>query len=201
MAAIALLAAACQGQVSREPPVHPNLNMDFQHRVDPQEAEPFFEDQRGARIPPEGTVATTLAADDVHLQADDHLYRGIVNGAFATSLPASVALNAETLARGQERYGIYCTVCHGATGVGNGIAVARGVQQPPSYHEQRLREQPVGYIYSVITNGIRTMSPYKAQIPAEDRWLIAAYVKALQVSQQAPIALVPSDVAASKGWR
>lgn len=208
--AVSLGLLGCQGQTSRLPPVHPQLNMDFQERVDPQEKEEFFADGRGMRLPPEGTVAVAvemtpngvqMAEDDVHLQADPHLYQGIVGDKFATALPAGIELTEATLARGEERYGIYCTVCHAGTGDGNSIAVQRGLLQPPSYHEQRLREKPVGYFYSVITNGIRSMSPYKSHIPVEDRWLIAAYVKALQVSQQAPIAMVPGKVATEKGWR
>jgi mono/diheme cytochrome c family protein len=191
---------ACQGQPSRSAPVHLNLNMDFQARLDPQTQSAVFPDGRTMRVPPAGTVATSLAADDHHLQSDDHMYRGIAGGQWATALPTGMKLDSDLLDRGQERYDIYCTPCHDSTGSGAGIAVTRGLLVPPSYHEQRLREMPVGYFYSVITHGVRTMMPYAAQIPVEDRWAIAAYVKALQVSQVADVGKVPADVAAQNGW-
>ncbi|MDT7604739.1 MAG: hypothetical protein QOF61_2736 [Acidobacteriota bacterium] len=92
----------------------------------------------------------------------------------------------EVLDRGQERYQIYCSMCHGLTGYGDGMIVRRGFRRPPSYHDDRLRSEPVGHFFDVITNGWGAMPDYAAQIPPEDRWAIIAYIRALQLSQQAP---------------
>jgi mono/diheme cytochrome c family protein len=92
----------------------------------------------------------------------------------------------EVLDRGQERYQIFCSECHGLTGYGDGMIVRRGYRRPPSYHDDRLRNEPVGHFFDVVTNGWGAMPDYAAQIPPEDRWAIIAYVRALQLSQQAP---------------
>jgi mono/diheme cytochrome c family protein len=92
----------------------------------------------------------------------------------------------DVLNRGQERYQIYCSMCHGMTGYGDGMIVRRGFRRPPSYHDDRLRSEPVGHFFDVITNGWGAMPDYAAQIPPEDRWAIIAYIRALQLSQQAP---------------
>jgi len=99
----------------------------------------------------------------------------------ATDFPFPVT--AEVINRGQERYRIFCVMCHGETGAGDGMIVRRGFRQPPTYHEERLRQAPVGYLFRVITEGYGAMSPYRAQIPVQDRWAIAAYIRALQLSQ------------------
>src|SRR5271157_1460140 len=98
---------------------------------------------------------------------------------------------AEVMARGQQRYNIYCSPCHGEAGDGNGMIVQRGYKRPPSYHIDRLRKAPLGYFFDVMTNGFGAMPDYSAQVPAKDRWAIAAYIRALQLSQNAS----PSDVA------
>ena len=92
-------------------------------------------------------------------------------------------VTAEVITRGQERYRIFCAMCHGDTGVGDGMIVRRGFRQPPSYHEDRLRQARVGYFFRVITEGYGAMPPYNAQVPVQDRWAIAAYIRALQLSQ------------------
>ena len=89
----------------------------------------------------------------------------------------------EVVRRGQERFNIFCSMCHGPTGQGDGMIVRRGYRQPPSYHEDRLRRAPVGYFFRVMTEGFGAMPPYKAQVPVQDRWAIAAYIRALQLSQ------------------
>ncbi len=109
----------------------------------------------------------------------------------ATMFPFPVT--ADLLKRGQERYGIYCAMCHGATGYGDGMIVRRGYRRPPSYHDDRLRQAPVGHFFDVITNGWGAMPDYAAQIPAQDRWAIIAYVRALQLSQQVPQGEVPPE--------
>lgn len=192
---LSAMVAGCRGQLSESPPVHLNLNMDFQTKVGPQAADDFFPDKRGMRLPPAGTIAYG------HLKADDHYHRGKTGGAFATSLPSQIPLTKELLVRGQERFGIYCVPCHDAAGTGNGIVTKRGMLPPTSYHDPRLLQEPVGYVYDVITNGKRTMLPYAGQIGTDDRWAIAAYVKALQVSRQGGPEDVPAEVSSAKGWR
>ncbi len=91
----------------------------------------------------------------------------------------------QSLARGRERFNIYCAVCHGATGDGNGMIVQRGFPQPPSFHDQRLRDAPAGHFVDVITNGYGVMYSYASRVAPEDRWAIAAYIRALQLSQHA----------------
>jgi mono/diheme cytochrome c family protein len=100
----------------------------------------------------------------------------------------------EVLDRGQERYQIYCSMCHGLTGYGDGMIVRRGFRRPPSYHDDRLRAEPVGHFFDVITNGWGAMPDYAAQIPPEDRWAIIAYLRALQLSQQVPASQVSPEL-------
>ena len=97
------------------------------------------------------------------------------------------------MARGQERFNVFCAPCHGRTGSGNGMVVQRGFRAPPSYHEERLRNAPVGYFFDVMTNGFGAMQDYAAQVPVADRWAIAAYIRALQLSQRATVDDVPAD--------
>ena len=96
------------------------------------------------------------------------------------------------MARGQERFDIYCSPCHGRTGEGDGMVVRRGYRRPPSFHEDRLRDAPVGHFFDVITNGFGAMPDYAAQITAADRWAIVAYIRALQLSEHATLADVPA---------
>jgi mono/diheme cytochrome c family protein len=103
---------------------------------------------------------------------------------FATEFPAPV--NEATLARGRERFNIYCAVCHGRTGYGNGVIWRRGYAKPPSYHDERLRTMPVGRMFDVVTHGFGAMPDYAEQIPVDDRWAIVAYIRALQYSQNVP---------------
>jgi len=104
------------------------------------------------------------------------------------------ALTAEDLDRGQERFGIYCAMCHGATGFGDGMIVRRGFRRPPSLHDDRLRGETLGHFFDVITNGWGAMPDYAQQIPVEDRWRIIAYIRALQLSQNTPVADVPENL-------
>ena len=110
---------------------------------------------------------------------------------FVTEIPMEIT--ATDLDRGQERFNIYCAVCHGRTGDGLGMIVRRGFRRPPSYHEERLRQAPVGYFFDVITIGYGTMPDYASQITPADRWRIIAYVRALQLSQHATLDDVPPD--------
>ncbi len=104
-------------------------------------------------------------------------------------MPFPVTL--DVLARGQQRFNIYCAPCHSRLGDGNGMIVQRGYRQPPSYHTDRLRKAPLGYFFDVITHGFGAMPDYASQIPPSDRWCIVAYVRALQLSQDATQAAVP----------
>jgi mono/diheme cytochrome c family protein len=100
----------------------------------------------------------------------------------------------ELLERGRERYAIFCTPCHGIQGDGNGMVAMRGMKHPPSFHDERLRRDPSGYFYDVITNGFGAMYPYSAQIPPRDRWAIVAYLRALQLSRNAHVGELPADL-------
>jgi mono/diheme cytochrome c family protein len=146
-------------------------------------ASDFFADGSSARPLVPGTVARG------QLHEDAHLYQGLVDGKPAETFP--FPMTAEVLRRGHERYGIYCTPCHDALGTGNGMVVQRGFKQPPSYHIDRLRQAPPGYFFDVMTKGFGTMPGYAAQVKPEDRWAIAGYIRALQLSQNATINDVP----------
>jgi mono/diheme cytochrome c family protein len=105
----------------------------------------------------------------------------------------------EVILRGQERFNIYCTPCHDRTGGGNGMVTTRGFRHPPSYHIDRLVQAPVGHFYDVMTNGLGAMPDYAAQVEPKDRWAIAAYIRTLQLSQQATINDVPAEARAQMG--
>jgi hypothetical protein len=177
MLAAALLASGCARR----------MDMYDQPKVKPLDATTFFADGRASREPPPGTIARGWLRDD------RHLYTGMVDDttlARTFPLPVTRAL----LERGRQRYAIYCTPCHDHVGSGRGMVVRRGFKQPPSFHQDRLRDAPVGYLFDVMTNGFGTMSGYASQVPVQDRWAIAAYIRALQLSQNVKVAdLGPAD--------
>ena len=144
----------------------------------------FFADHRQARPLPAGTVARGF------LQEDSRVFAGKVGNALVTEFPFPV--DAALLARGRERFDIFCSPCHDRTGSGGGMVVKRGYRAPPSFHIERLREAPVGHFFDVITNGFGVMPDYSVQIDVSDRWAIVAYVRALQLSQYAPVAAMSS---------
>ena len=146
----------------------------------------FYADKRSARPLVEGTVAR------VKDRKDDYYYTGKVGSEDGNFMPFPVT--AQVLQRGQQRVNIYCAPCHGETGDGNGMIVQRGLKRPPSYHNERLRKAPIGYFFDVMTNGFGVMLDYSQQVKPEDRWAIAAYIRALQLSQGATRA----DVAGQK---
>ena len=154
-------------------------------RYEPLEASAFFTDGRSARM----LVANTVARGT--LREDEHLYQGTIGGQLTDTFPMPVT--PELMARGRERFNVFCSPCHGRTGQGNGIVVQRGFRAPPSFHQERLRRAPVGYYVNVETNGFGAMSDYAAQVPVEDRWAIAAYIRALQFSQRTTVDEVPAD--------
>lgn len=145
----------------------------------------FYASNRSERPLVRGTVARG------QLREDTLLYTGMVDGHEANEFPYPVT--EEMVQRGQQRFNIYCSPCHGRTGRGDGMIVRRGFHQPPSYFEARLMNAPVGHFFDVITNGFGAMQDYKAQVPVRDRWAIAAYIRALQLSEHATIADVPPD--------
>ena len=154
-------------------------------RYEAFEASDTFADKRASRVAPAGTVARGW------LREDEALYTGKVNGQPIDTFP--FAITRADLERGQQRFNIYCTPCHGRLGDGNGMVVQRGLRQAASFHQDRLREERPGYFFDVITNGFGAMPDYATQIPVQDRWLIVAYVKALQLSQHATVEDVPAD--------
>ncbi len=161
------------------------LDMQVQPRVNPLAKSDFFPDQRSARPPVEGTVARG------QLHEDTYFYTGKIGNTPGDYMPFPVTK--EVLERGRERYNIFCAPCHSRVGNGNGFVPSRGfARKPPSYHIPRLQKAPVGYFYDVITEGFGIMPDYSSQIPPRDRWNIVAYVRALQLSQNATVADVPA---------
>jgi len=160
-------------------------DMHDQPKYVPLRQSPFFGDERSARPLVAGTVARG------HLNDDVLLHTGKIGSADATVFPFDV--DERTMARGRERFDIYCSPCHGRTGQGDGMVVRRGFRRPPTFHQDRLRNAPVGQLFDVISNGFGAMPDYASQIRAEDRWAIIAYVRALQLSEHALLADVPAD--------
>jgi mono/diheme cytochrome c family protein len=159
-------------------------DMQNQPKFIPLRENSFYPDGRSARPQIEGTIARG------QLEDDPLLYTGKVDGKEANQFP--FAIGAPELARGRERYNIYCSPCHSQLGDGNGMIVQRGFKRPPSYFEPRLLKAPVGHFFNVMTNGWGSMGDYSAQIPVADRWRIAAYIRALQLSQTATSGDVPA---------
>lgn len=151
----------------------------------PLERSDFFQDNRMASRPlPAHTVARG------QLEEDEAFYTGKIGTNFVASFP--MPMTHDVLLRGQERFNIYCAPCHGQTGDGHGMIPQRGYPAPPSYHIDRLRQVPVGYFFDVITRGYGVMYSYAARVEPADRWAIAAYIRALQLSRDANISDVPA---------
>src|SRR5579863_9064990 len=160
-------------------------DMHNQPRFKPLSKSDFYPDQRSARPPVEGTVARGQLYDDTYF------YTGKVGNNPGDVMPFPVTK--QVLERGRERYNIFCAACHSRLGDGNGFVPSRGfARKPPSFHIVRLQKAPVGYFYDVITEGFGIMPDYASQIPPQDRWDIVAYVRALQLSQNATLADVPA---------
>jgi mono/diheme cytochrome c family protein len=157
-------------------------DMHDQPRFKPLAESDFYADLRSSRAPVEGTVARG------DLREDSYFYTGKIGANPGDYMPAEVPVNEETLARGRERFNIYCAPCHSRVGDGNGMLPQRGYRHPPSYHQDRLRKAPLGYFFDVMTNGFGAMPDYAMQITPEDRWKIVAYIRALQLSQNATAA-------------
>jgi mono/diheme cytochrome c family protein len=198
--------AGFRGQKGKKPPIEIFPDMDHQPKVKAQVPSKFYADNRGNRIPVAGTVPLGYQMPvskenpfpeegkyrSVRFSAGtDYLNTGRFDELWGTGIPMPVT--AELMQRGKERYTIYCAVCHGAGGGGNGIAGQYGLVAIASYHQDRLREMADGEIFNTITHGKNTMLGYGASIPVNDRWAIVAYVRALQLAQTATIADVPAD--------
>ena len=196
MTALALLPFACvfraRNGTSPLPRVHLIQGMDNQPRFKSQQVNPLFADTREERPPVAGTIARG------RLPAEDGFRQGVRDGRWIETFPLPIT---KTLVhRGQERFNIYCTPCHGLAGYGDGIVAIRadrlqeGTWVPPSsLHAATVVVRSVGHLYNTITNGIRTMPSYGSQIPEADRWAIVAYVRALQLSQRAPVAMLDAE--------
>lgn len=193
IAVLGLAVAGCRGQTSADAPIVPIRNMFDQPRYDMQSESAYFADGRTMRPPVDGAIAREQEIDPEIATGRSE------DGSYVLTIPAAVERaarigpsrpgaavvtgKAALLARGQERFDIYCAPCHSRVGDGQGIIVKRGMQPPPSFHTDRIRHMPDGQVFATISNGIRVMPPYKAQIPVQDRWAIVAYLRALQISQ------------------
>jgi mono/diheme cytochrome c family protein len=153
-------------------------------RYEAYEKSEFFGDARSMRP----QVADTVARGQ--LREDAALFTGKVGTALVAGIP--LPITGQLVHRGRQRFDIFCSPCHGRAGLGDGMVVRRGYRVPPSLHVDRLRAQPDGYFYDVITNGFGVMPDYASQIPVADRWAIVAYVRALQLSQHAPLSMLPA---------
>ena len=189
-----LVFARMRATPSPNRPIHIFWDMDFQPKYKAQAPNPLFADGRAMRPPVQGSVARGES------YVDTHMYEGVVDGQWATALPASMKLDQATLERGQQRFNIYCSACHGYAGYGDGAVNQRAMElvsnvngpvngtqwvAAKSLHDETTRIQPMGQIFNTATHGIRNMAGYGSQISVADRWAIAAYVKALQFSQDA----------------
>lgn len=172
-AVFGVCAAGCNEELLRQ-------DMANQPKNKPLSASDFFGDGRSERPLIENTVAHGSIANDEFVIPKD-----------SNAFPLPV--DAKLLERGEDRYKIYCTPCHGLQGDGNGMIVMRGMKRPPSYQIDRLRQSPNGYYYDVITNGFGAMYGYSAQIQPKDRWAIIAYLRALQLSRNARAADLPES--------
>ncbi|HYI96922.1 MAG TPA: cytochrome c [Bryobacteraceae bacterium] len=195
-----VLLAGCATQSSRNTPVTIIPDMDYQERYEPQgdrtfyksrsekedlEKHPIFGDNRASRRPVEGTIARGTLVED------DGFATGVVDNMYIGRNPLKV--DAELLAHGQRRFNTYCSPCHDRTGQGRGLVGQRAVWIPTNLHEPRVKDMNDGEIFNVVTNGRRSMPPYRFQVVDRDRWAIVAYVRALQRATTGTVAEVPED--------
>ena len=179
-----------RGSHFRKPSLYIFPDMEWQLKLRPQKANSFFTNGLSSQYHLPGTIArsTPLAtpAGSVYPFEDSPVNTGQVTGTTNFIENNPLPITAELLKRGQQRFTINCSPCHGALGDGNGIIPQRGYRHPPSYHIERLRKAPLGYFFDVMTNGFGQMSSYATQVPPDDRWAIVAWVKTLQASQNMP---------------
>ncbi len=183
------LTGCFRGQPSEKPPIHMNPNMDTQEKYKPQSRSAFFTDEATMREPVPGTVARGL------LKTNKPYYTGRnEDSSYVTVNP--VKLTEAVMQRGQARFNIYCSPCHSRIGDGKGIITAKKYNYPippANFHEAKYLTMPDGQIFEAISNGIRNMPSYKHQVPVRDRWCIIHYVRALQLSEHAPLSDVPAN--------
>lgn len=197
-----IIAAQARAHTSPNLPINMIQDMDLQAKFMAQSQNELFADKRSQRPQITGTVANGEA------YLDTHFNEGVVAGQWATTTPAQLPLTLALVQRGQERFNIYCTPCHGYSGSGDGTVNQRALElvsnvdgpvngtvwvAAKSVHDATVTMQPMGQLFNTVTNGIRNMAGYGSQIPIEDRWAIVAYVRALQRSQNASINDVPAD--------
>ena len=161
-------------------------DMHDQPKFFPQRGTSFYADGRSVRPQVENTVARN------QLHEDSYFFTGLQNGKEGDGVPAELTLNAEMIERGQERYNVYCTPCHSRVGNGDGMIVQRGYRPAGNFHTDRLRNAPLGHFFAVMSNGYGAMPDYASQLTPEDRWAVAVYVRALQLSQNAKQGDVPA---------
>jgi mono/diheme cytochrome c family protein len=171
LALVLLALTACRQKMANQP------------RYDPLEPSDFFSDGMSARPRLPGTVARG------EIDVNSFLASGKINGAEGDGFPFTVT--PAVMNRGQERFNIYCSECHGRVGDGNGMIPSRGFRRPPSFHTEALRTAKTGHFFDVMTNGFGAMPPYAVQVPPSDRWAIVAYIRALQLSRHATLAEAP----------
>jgi mono/diheme cytochrome c family protein len=184
--------AGKRGSISRRPPIELFPDMNRQPRLRPQVPDTFFADGRASRVP----VAGTIAQEDLHYQ-DLPVNTGRIPGTtnFVETIP--VAVTAELMARGQQRFNINCSPCHGAQGDGNGVVKKLGLATVANLHDKRIVELADGEIFNTITYGKSTMGPYGANVTVEDRWAIISYLRALQLSRLGNVDDVPESMRSS----
>ena len=176
-----------RGKMSRKPPIEVFSDMDRQPKIRPQTPSSFFADGRASRLPVEGTVAR-----GAHY-LDEPMNTGLVTGTTNYVAVNPVKITEQVMARGRQRFEIYCSPCHGLQGDGNGVVKNFGLATTRSLHEPRIVQMGDGEIFNVITHGRNTMGAYGPQVPVEDRWAIVAYVRALQLAQLGQPADLPAD--------
>jgi len=182
-----MLIAGKRGDISRKPPIEVFPDMDRMPKLRPQAHNSFFADGMSSQLPVPGTVARGSAYQDIPANT------GKITGTTNWVLNIPVPVTEQLLARGQQRYGIYCAVCHSAAGDGKGITGKYGMVGMANLHDPRIVKMPDGELFTVITYGRNLMGPYAGQIDIQDRWAIIAYVRALQRSRLAILDDVPAD--------
>ncbi|NQY73664.1 MAG: cytochrome c [Candidatus Margulisbacteria bacterium] len=179
--------SGCRGYRSEKPPIHMNPNMDTQ---------PKYIAQQLSLTPPSGTIpwgkGNTTQGPRQDFVKSDSFYHGKVKGSWITTIPADVTI--DFVKRGQERFNIYCAVCHDRAGSGKGMVVQRGFIPPPPLYDQRIVAYTNGELFDIISHGIRNMPGYKHQLSESDRWAVVSYIRALQKSQRATLKDVPSHM-------
>jgi Cytochrome C oxidase, cbb3-type, subunit III len=201
-ALISIVLNGCRGQKSTEPPILPIQNMVDQTSYGPQSKNDFYKDGQANRPPVPGTIAQGEEKTNKPLYFGQETDSSDQNPIWVKKIP--IRLNSNVLQRGQEKYNIYCSPCHGKSGDSDGLVTQRagGVIRPANLHDQERISLPFGKIYDAIRNGVNNwnMPGFAAQMPVEDRWAVVAYVRALQISRTAKIENIPEDIKVKNGW-